>query len=170
MWFIAAALAQSYNTVDLTAEVPKRSNAEWAQQLREKARMRKKKLTWVWRDPDSGDEVAVLEREGGTQGIGRPSLVASWMAYVGHLKPGVEYDLVFGTGEDEGGMRPVTLWFEAKDRIVVIAGPSIGMPAEGPPMDAVVAQAGVAGFTEGERAFEPRLRGVISESFAMLTK
>ena len=81
MWFVAAALAQSYSTTELTVQVPKRSNAEWAQQLQTKARMRKKKLTWVWRDPESGEETPVLEREGGTGELGRPALVASFALF-----------------------------------------------------------------------------------------
>ncbi len=169
MWFVAAALAQSYSTTELTIGVPERSNAEWAQQMKAKARARKNKVEWVWRDPDSGEEVLVLDRESGTRDLGRPALVASWMAYQGRLDPGTEYDLVLGAGNDEG-MRPVTLWFESKSRIVVSAGPSIGLPGEGPPMEEVVKASGVAGFSEDGAEFAPRLRTVIAESFAMLTE
>ncbi|MEZ4323143.1 MAG: hypothetical protein R3F61_37095 [Myxococcota bacterium] len=164
MWLLTTAFAQSYNITDVIVTFPDRNATEWATAVRNGAK--RKKMAVQARAPGS-DALTPVGAEGtGFASLEPPALMAVWMATMGYLDPGVEYDLVLGRGKD---LRPVTVWFEDARSLVVSQGPSIALPPEGPPIDAIVQRYALVGSEEQAAVFEPRVRGVIDQAFARLS-
>ncbi|MEZ4317499.1 MAG: hypothetical protein R3F61_08340 [Myxococcota bacterium] len=168
MWTLLAwaAAAPRYNADDITLHTAKQSTGELRTQVQE--RLKQRKIT-LHRAAGAEREVLYPAPKGGPglDALDRPALLALVIGSQDSGEPGMEYDLVFA--DDDGAMRPVTLWIEDRTHLVVSEGGRMPTPAKGPSAETLVRTYGLAGLAEVDAVFEPGVRGALDTALSMLS-